>query len=71
MPFFSHVRHTAPSPLPIHTTMAGLHNENFGTVGTQAAVIAGFTMTALVEMTVPPETWRPLKFVCEFRNVNV
>eukprot|EP00040_Diaphanoeca_grandis_P014839 m.75388 g.75388 ORF g.75388 m.75388 type:complete len:210 (+) comp24781_c2_seq1:168-797(+) len=41
----------------------GLHNANFGTVGTQAAVIAGFTMTALVEMTCPPDTWRPLKFV--------
>lgn len=30
-----------------------LHNVNFSTVGTQAAVIAGFTMTALIEIRVP------------------
>eukprot|EP00041_Stephanoeca_diplocostata_P000929 m.17883 g.17883 ORF g.17883 m.17883 type:complete len:228 (+) comp11334_c0_seq2:212-895(+) len=39
-----------------------LHNDNFGTVGTQAAVIAGFTMTAFVEISIPPEVNRVLKF---------
>ena len=31
-----------------------MHNENFGVVGTQAAVLAGFTMTAFAEMTITP-----------------
>lgn len=31
-----------------------LHYENFNAVGTQAAVLAGFAMTALAEVTVPP-----------------
>eukprot|EP00039_Didymoeca_costata_P017137 m.315110 g.315110 ORF g.315110 m.315110 type:complete len:158 (+) comp16496_c1_seq29:234-707(+) len=40
-----------------------LHNENFATVGTQAAVLAGFTMTAFAEMYIPPEAPRILKFI--------
>jgi len=40
-----------------------LHNANFGTVGTQAAVLAGFTMTAFAEMTIPPNSSRILCFV--------
>eukprot|EP00038_Savillea_parva_P011772 m.200024 g.200024 ORF g.200024 m.200024 type:complete len:240 (-) comp20935_c0_seq1:194-913(-) len=39
-----------------------LHNSNFGTVGTQAAVIAGFTMTALVEISLPQDSNRVLTF---------
>ena len=31
-----------------------LHYENFNAVGTQAAVLAGFAMTALAEVDVPP-----------------
>ena len=31
-----------------------LHYDNFNAVGTQAAVLAGFAMTALAEVTVPP-----------------
>lgn len=31
-----------------------LHYENFNAVGTQAAVLAGFAMTALAEVQVPP-----------------
>lgn len=31
-----------------------LHYENFNAIGTQAAVLAGFAMTALAEVTVPP-----------------
>jgi len=30
-----------------------LHNENFGSVGTQAAVLAGFALTCLVEIDIP------------------
>ena len=31
-----------------------LHHENFTAVGTQAAVLAGFALTALAEVDVPP-----------------
>mmetsp|Transcript_13954 Transcript_13954/g.44318 ORF Transcript_13954/g.44318 Transcript_13954/m.44318 type:complete len:212 (-) Transcript_13954:37-672(-) len=37
-----------------------LHNENFQTVGTQAAVLAGFAVVALVELEVPETCWWPL-----------
>ena len=56
---------TAPGPDPLVQLKEkefSLHNDNFGTVGTQSAVIAGFTMTALVEITMPlaPRSLPPL-----------
>jgi len=32
-----------------------LHNTNFGSLGTQSAVLAGFAVTALIEFGPPPE----------------
>uniref|UniRef100_A0A7S4DTP6 H(+)-exporting diphosphatase n=2 Tax=Lotharella globosa TaxID=91324 RepID=A0A7S4DTP6_9EUKA len=32
-----------------------LHNTNFGSLGTQAAVLAGFAVTALIEFSPPPD----------------
>lgn len=39
-----------------------LHHENFSNVGTQAAVLAGFTVTGLIEFQCPPDTHRFLQF---------
>ena len=39
-----------------------LHHRNFTTVGTQAAVLAGFSVTALVEFGAPRESNRVLLF---------
>eukprot|EP00756_Hemistasia_phaeocysticola_P046434 Hpha_TRINITY_DN20215_c0_g1::TRINITY_DN20215_c0_g1_i1::g.168259::m.168259 len=38
-----------------------LHHGNFNTVGTQAAVLAGFTVTALIEIHITPDTHRLLQ----------
>ena len=43
-----------------------LHHENFSTVGTQAAVLAGFTVTGLIEFQIPTETNRVLQFMYYF-----
>lgn len=39
-----------------------LHHGNFNAVGTQAAVLAGFTVTAFIEFDCPPDTNRLIKF---------
>ena len=39
-----------------------LHHGNFNAVGTQAAVLAGFTVTAFIEFDCPPDTNRATKF---------
>mmetsp|Transcript_26389 Transcript_26389/g.36452 ORF Transcript_26389/g.36452 Transcript_26389/m.36452 type:complete len:217 (-) Transcript_26389:254-904(-) len=39
-----------------------LHHDNFAAVGTQAAVLAGFAVAALVELDVPPHTSPILQF---------
>mmetsp|Transcript_30949 Transcript_30949/g.39851 ORF Transcript_30949/g.39851 Transcript_30949/m.39851 type:complete len:212 (-) Transcript_30949:761-1396(-) len=39
-----------------------LHHDNFSNVGTQAAVLAGFTVTGLIEFSMPKETNRLLQF---------
>uniref|UniRef100_A0A7S3K0I8 Uncharacterized protein n=1 Tax=Aureoumbra lagunensis TaxID=44058 RepID=A0A7S3K0I8_9STRA len=39
-----------------------LHHGNFNAVGTQAAVLAGFTVTAFIEFTCPDDASRILKF---------
>ena len=38
-----------------------LHHGNFNAVGTQAAVLAGFTVTAFIEFDCPPDTSRPAR----------
>jgi len=40
-----------------------LHHGNFNAVGTQAAVLAGFTVTAFIEFDCPPTTNRTIKFL--------
>ena len=40
-----------------------LHHGNFNAVGTQAAVLAGFTVTAFIEFDCPPETNRVIMFL--------
>lgn len=40
-----------------------LHHGNFNAVGTQAAVLAGFTVTAFIEFDCPDDTSRLLKFL--------
>ena len=40
-----------------------LHHGNFNTIGTQAAVLAGFSVTALVEFGAPESASRCLKFL--------
>ena len=43
-----------------------LHHGNFSTVGTQAAVLAGLTVTGLIEFQIPTETNRVLQFMYYF-----
>ena len=40
-----------------------LHHGNFNAVGTQAAVLAGFTVTAFIEFDCPPDTNRVIMFL--------
>mmetsp|Transcript_13267 Transcript_13267/g.25432 ORF Transcript_13267/g.25432 Transcript_13267/m.25432 type:complete len:213 (-) Transcript_13267:198-836(-) len=47
-----------------------LHHDNFAAVGTQAAVLAGFAVAALVELDVPPHTSPFLQF-CFFVSTVV
>lgn len=49
-----------------------LFNNNFSSVGTQSAVLAGFTVTALVEINITPEAsmfWKALLHICTVTSI--
>ena len=58
--------------LLLHTNISqelNLYTENFSAMATQAAVLAGFTTTCLIEMTIPPKTEKYLLYFMHFAAV--
>lgn len=55
------------SAIKLREKELNLYTENFSAMATQAAVLAGFTTTCLIEMNIPPDTE---KFLLYFMHIS-